>query len=260
MLSEFIGSDERWMMFRKYSTVQARLLLEKQDEVRMLEYELDDLDHADLLTEPQRLCSRRRRDEVDAKARRELMERLEKAFREYASLLMITRKLNSLQPPLSYEWKSVSNFMDNVKPVVRREAEWIENRSDLVTLRASSGQGRLAAWFELLLNRAHLTVRTSGILRKVTPAKSDPVTMHSWLESMYTTRQRLGFLVSASSSMALLIITPVMFAIPIYLLSVVGHDLGTSIGILIAFMLAFTVIIYGWTQADLVNTLTAASA
>jgi hypothetical protein len=47
-LAAFQSSDERNSIYRRYSYLQARLLLEKQDQLRILEERLDTFDRADI--------------------------------------------------------------------------------------------------------------------------------------------------------------------------------------------------------------------
>lgn len=79
------------MIFRRFSQLQARLILEKQDELREMEEELADLDYADQEKEPRdskkgRLNRRHRSDPAEAKARQELFQRIEKKYIEYCKM------------------------------------------------------------------------------------------------------------------------------------------------------------------------------
>lgn len=81
-LAAFLDSDENFMVFRRFGYLQARLLLEKQDELRLLEEELDGLDArmhakrpADLITRDLRAATRA--------PRKDLIEKIENTFCEY---------------------------------------------------------------------------------------------------------------------------------------------------------------------------------
>ena len=43
-LATFLDSDENFMVYRRFGLLHARLLLRKQDELRVLEERLDDMD------------------------------------------------------------------------------------------------------------------------------------------------------------------------------------------------------------------------
>jgi hypothetical protein len=55
-VSRFMDSDECFMMYRRFGTIQSRLLLRKQDELRRMEEELLDMDRADDESENNRIC------------------------------------------------------------------------------------------------------------------------------------------------------------------------------------------------------------
>lgn len=71
-----------------------RLLLEKQDDLRILEEELDDLDHYQTAEEGEAsvLCTRRNIDEPIHERRREILYALEMKFLEYGKMMAITVK------------------------------------------------------------------------------------------------------------------------------------------------------------------------
>ena len=68
------------MVYRRFGFIQARLLLEKQDSLRVLEQRLDHLDRAETQGEDNQdnLCSRDHDDQ-----RKELMTKIETTFRDY---------------------------------------------------------------------------------------------------------------------------------------------------------------------------------
>jgi hypothetical protein len=70
------------MIYRRFGYVQARLLLEKQDDLRYLEDKLDILDSQDSFGDRDVLLTRSNYEEP----RKELMARLEKTFIEYGKL------------------------------------------------------------------------------------------------------------------------------------------------------------------------------
>jgi hypothetical protein len=70
------------MVYRRFGYIQARLLLDKQDELRKLEQELDDFDRQVQKRRPADLTTRDLRPS-DAPPRLELMIKLEQAFCEY---------------------------------------------------------------------------------------------------------------------------------------------------------------------------------
>jgi hypothetical protein len=81
-LAAFLDSDENFMVFRRFGYLQARLLLQKQDELRLLEEELDSLDARMHAKRPADLITRDLPAATGA-PRKELMEKIENTFCEY---------------------------------------------------------------------------------------------------------------------------------------------------------------------------------
>ena len=84
-LAAFLDSDESFMVYRRFGYLQSRLLLEKQDQLRTLEGQLDRLDARDGREAPDNL-TRRNLSEEDAAPRRDLFAKIEEKFREYGML------------------------------------------------------------------------------------------------------------------------------------------------------------------------------
>ena len=88
-VSTFLDSDECFMIYRRFGSLHARLLLTKQDEIREMEEELADMDAEDDLEESTKRCltSRardfRRRPQEDQETRKQLLARIEKKVLEY---------------------------------------------------------------------------------------------------------------------------------------------------------------------------------
>lgn len=82
-LAAFLDSDENFAVYRRFGYLQSRLLLNKQDELRILEEELD---HMDRISRESQLVTRDLA-EKDAEPRRELFARIETKFHEYGKYL-----------------------------------------------------------------------------------------------------------------------------------------------------------------------------
>ena len=85
----FADSDESFMLYRRFGYLHARLLLQKQDELRALEVDLDDLDKRDARDETRRIGLRSRDLDEDLKAwpgrehRFSLLQRIEEKTLKY---------------------------------------------------------------------------------------------------------------------------------------------------------------------------------
>lgn len=75
------------MVFRRFGYLQARLLLAKQDDLRLLETQLDKLDRADARNDPESLMTREVLEDDDPKPQAELLGKIEKKFCEYCAFL-----------------------------------------------------------------------------------------------------------------------------------------------------------------------------
>lgn len=78
-LAAFLDSDENFMLYRRFGFLQARILLNKQDELRELEVKLD---YMDSMSTPEVLQSRGI-DVYKSDNRKNLLVTIEKKFKEY---------------------------------------------------------------------------------------------------------------------------------------------------------------------------------
>lgn len=69
------------MLYRRFGFLQARLLLNKQDQLRALEEKLDEIDKGD----DEEYLTSRELDDADERPRTKLMEKIEIKFREYGT-------------------------------------------------------------------------------------------------------------------------------------------------------------------------------
>ena len=89
-LAIFNDSDEKFMIYRRFGYLQSRLILVKQDELRLLEQKLDAVDKADMYDYPDRLlkrCTDAPGISDDEKSsivmRKALINEIEKAYYDY---------------------------------------------------------------------------------------------------------------------------------------------------------------------------------
>ena len=323
-LAEVLASDPRWMMFRGFRPLQVRLILEKQDELRLLETELREMEEEDRAKykldekRPRRLCTRQRADEEEEKARKELFEKIEKVFHEYgelrwgtensmsradfraADLMIKVRQLTAFEAPEQYEYKAVRQYVVDTKPLVIRELDWIKVDNDIVSLRGPKEHGQLGAALEkglnwLIQSKSIQVSATfiSGLRSCVDLPKKMWSALRPWHSRDIPTQQKgkpiepeseeqgleqgekmksektNGFdgpiqawlaqnmqVEEATSRIIcslLLLLVPVMFVVPIYALHQMGEQTGDhvreSIGVLIAFAVAFAFVLVIGTPA-----------
>jgi len=56
LMARFMDSDDNYMTYRRFGNVQARLLLEAQDDIRLLEEKLEELDDEETANEEEAKC------------------------------------------------------------------------------------------------------------------------------------------------------------------------------------------------------------
>jgi len=88
-LAAFLDSDESFMIYRRFGYLQARLLLDKQDELRRLEERLGEMDEEATGLDHDELCTRDRRGKK-ANARKALLENVEEKFCSYGKTSMLS--------------------------------------------------------------------------------------------------------------------------------------------------------------------------
>ena len=158
-MAAFLDSDENFMVYRRFGYAQSRLLLEQQDIVRRLEYQLESIDYCDTENCPSLLKSR---DDFESH-RKTLLADLKREWLDYckprmvsilvimlnfpvsATLLGAARNMTSMNRPTTSEYRSVNNWMLNEKPVEVAERKFTQWKEDLVTLRP----GREHAWLDV---------------------------------------------------------------------------------------------------------------
>ena len=78
-LAAFADSDDSFMLYRRFGYLQSRILLEKQDELRSLEAQLDNLDSSEMYDAPDNLFTR----DCQGETRKGLLTQIEGKFCEY---------------------------------------------------------------------------------------------------------------------------------------------------------------------------------
>ncbi|KAG8528615.1 uncharacterized protein KY384_006302 [Bacidia gigantensis] len=213
----FLDSDDAFMVYRRFGYLFSRLLLSKQEEISMLESSLAGMDKQDKAEDNERYikshfedANRENRPEAWPESRTELLVRLEAKVKEYADLLLKAQQLKSLDQPSRRDYKSVLHFMENDGgPLYTKEAGFIYNREDLVTLRP----GRDHAWLDGILERTLKALRSRPIIvvltsEQETREKSDEEVIH------YYDRDRISICVT----LILTIMILALLVVPVWIL------------------------------------------
>ena len=151
-VATFLDSDRAFMIYRRFGFIHARLLLQKQDELRLMEEELDRMDKRDLITNPKALQCRmediERQDQLP-ETRQALLARLEASVLSYDQLLLNAQQLAAANRPPERDYNSVANFVRHKKPLMEGDDDFIYNKEDLITLRP----GRESAWLDAAVEK-----------------------------------------------------------------------------------------------------------
>ncbi|OJD31226.1 uncharacterized protein BKCO1_5100051 [Diplodia corticola] len=243
-LAAFQACEQSFMLYRGFSYVHARLILNLQAKIAALEGELDDVDEDDFGNEDTRVrlksVARDIGDTKDAedtdRHRQRILEELRVNVMHYDELLIKTKQIASLQRPTDRDYRSVRNYFYNFRPLVKKEEKYIRCREDIISLRSGREWAGFDQWVEtrlLNLSRKLPFVKrwfsTRDILRKTDDA-----------DIRYLSPSRIERFVG-------LIITAVIFVLLI--LPVVGmyrlasfgdtKDIFSAIGVMIVFTLLF---------------------
>ncbi|OAK99935.1 hypothetical protein IQ06DRAFT_377793 [Phaeosphaeriaceae sp. SRC1lsM3a] len=138
-LAAFQSSEANFSLYRSFSYLHSRVLLDLQDEITSLERELDDIDEDDECDDPDRLRSReldedRARNEGGRRNRRIVLKEIKGKLMEYDEVLIKARQLESFQKPSDRNYRSVRRYHHNTKPLMDAEMDSIRSKEDIVSL------------------------------------------------------------------------------------------------------------------------------
>ena len=171
-MAAFQDSAENLMIYRRFGYLQSRLLLEKQNSLRILEEELDRLDMRMAKENPRWLRDLHCIPSDTAQSREDLLERIEKEFCGYgkqsktlsnsvgshmhaADVMAAAQQLVALNRPSNAEYSTLRRYICTKKPLVPREASWFRHKLDLITLRPGRERAWLDATIEKVLRMLH---------------------------------------------------------------------------------------------------------
>ena len=200
-LAAFQASDANFGLYRSYSYLHSRVLLDYQDEITSLETELDELDWEAHSENPARLRTNDfDRDEEAAgdqsvRTRRTVLREIKTKLMEYGKLVLAcnrtyrvsslqidevlikARTLESFQKPSDRDYRSVRRYHHNFKPLMDGEMESIRSKEDIVSV--SNGRERAAfdGGVETLISRL------DGVLKKILGSERPPLMVRSIRDS-----------------------------------------------------------------------------
>ncbi|KAF1929146.1 uncharacterized protein M421DRAFT_100827 [Didymella exigua CBS 183.55] len=145
-LAAFQASDPNFGLYRSYSYLHSRVLLDLQGELTELEDELEQLDFDEkeededlprMKAAEAHLC-----EEDDVRTRRTVLRDIRAKLMEYDEVLIKVRTLESFQRPSERDYRSVRRYHHNTKPLMDAEMESVRCKEDIVSI--STGRERAA--------------------------------------------------------------------------------------------------------------------
>ncbi|KAL5313879.1 hypothetical protein ACEPPN_018302 [Leptodophora sp. 'Broadleaf-Isolate-01'] len=264
--SAFMDSDENFMIYRRFGFLHARLLLQKQDELRLMEEALDRLDRDDISENPKALQCRM--EDVDlekqstpqgTETRQKLLSRMETTILRYDELLLNAQQLTASNRPPRRDYNSVANFIMHKKPLLQGDDDFIYNREDLITLRP----GRESAWLDATVEKL-LKIFPRSMVKHLFCSKE--TTLKTTDEDLFLpTKSRVERLVS----FLIMIMVLALLVVPVYALYHVGSSFNETnenrsnaicMGILLVATLLFSAALALFTKAKRHELLGAAAA
>lgn len=253
-LAAFLDSDECFMIYRRFGFLQSRLILEKQDELRELEEQLDSLDKREEEKSIRHPMTRDPPRDI-MRPRKELLSTIEEKFCSYANLLIAAQAMIAMHRPAKVDYTSVRTFMWNHTPIMQPEASWIDPEEDMITLRA----GREHAWLDSCIERLLKCFHCSLLERLFGDDRSREKSSDS---EKYYSRQQINRLANTIITMMIL----VLLIVPIYTLYHLIRDVHTDrayaicMGILVVATLTFSAVLSLFTKAKRHEILASAAA
>jgi hypothetical protein len=242
-LAAFNASEQNFMLYRGFSCIHARLLLNLQSTIQTLEAELDEMDkfHDSIEDEKTRLrswdldaevCTEEKKE--GDRTRADVLEELRIKVCQYDELLVKARELVSFQRPTNRDYTSVRNWIHHIGPLVDEEQEYILWKEDIVTLRHgrewAGFDGMVEGWLHKIDCRLIRWLFCTDDLRRKTDDKN----------VYYFSPSRVSNLVNLfiTSAIFLLLAAPVL---GMYRLSIMhsGRSMFAAIGVLMVFTLLF---------------------
>ncbi|KAF2658978.1 hypothetical protein K491DRAFT_651838 [Lophiostoma macrostomum CBS 122681] len=242
--STFLASDNDFLVFRRFGTLNTRVLLLLQDEISVLEQKLEDLDITHSQPAATDIHNGSFRQEV-LPERRALLLEVHKKIREYNELLIQNSTLQSAPRVPQRNIASLDNWLHNKKnAILDEEAAYIQHRHDLVPLVPKAISGLR----QLLEQSSHF--RFSSLWRKKPPPSAD----HD--EAIHYSSDRR---IDAFIGVAVTIMGMLMLIVPLWVLAVTEGMLK-RLGVITGFVVLFLCLVAFATVAKPFEALAAAAA
>jgi len=248
-LAAFQSSEANFSLYRSFSYLHSRLLLDLQDEITCLEKELDDVDWDD--EGDDRLRSReidvqKAEGEGDGRNRRQILAEIKTKLMEYDEILIKARELESFQRPSDRNYRSVRRYHHNTKPLMDAEMDSIRSKEDTVSLRNGREWASFDGFVESMLHHFD-----SRFLQRIFRTNEPPLQKYFRTPELRkkTTNKYINFYSSSRiDTLVGVLITVIIFVLLVLPVTTMYHlasfNTGKStfnvVGVLIIFTLLFS--------------------
>ncbi|ORY09511.1 hypothetical protein BCR34DRAFT_589249 [Clohesyomyces aquaticus] len=242
LLAAFQSSEPSFSIYRCFNYLHSRVILELQDELRVLEKDLTKLDKIDSNNGNEKRLGSRANDLKQAQAekteskRAKLIASIRDKLVNYDEILVKARELNAFQRPSNRDYRSFRTWFWNEKPIgYELEEQFIKRKEDLVTLRCGREWGGFDGLIEELVRKLHCPLMqkifTTPELRKKTNNK------YLYYYSSSRIEKLVGIIITFI--IFILLVLPV---VAMYKLTSIGdrNSIFDAIGILVVFTLLFS--------------------
>ncbi|KAF2851284.1 hypothetical protein T440DRAFT_423575 [Plenodomus tracheiphilus IPT5] len=158
-LAAFQSSEANFSLYRSFTYLHSRVLLDLQDEITTLENELDEIDQRDSVDNPQRLRCREIDEEVAStegasRTRRVILKEIREKLQEYDKILIRSRTLESFQKPSDRNYRSVRRYHHHKQPLVDAETDSIRTKEDIISLHSGREWASFDGGVETMIGQA----------------------------------------------------------------------------------------------------------
>ncbi|OJD35114.1 uncharacterized protein BKCO1_19000140 [Diplodia corticola] len=246
MLAAFQSSDPAFSIYRSFDYLHSRVLLDLQYELSELEQELRTKDDNDATcAKGQRRLTSRKRDDVEAgkeareddgvRTRRQILTEIRGKLVDYDEVLIKARETATFQRPNKRDYKSVTTWFMNWKPLIKREWRSLQHQEDMLTLR----QGREWAGFDGLIEKLLTRIDCKPIRWIFQPRLLSEKSKDKHVHYYDAKRVETFVAVIITFIIFILLVLPVVL---MYELTSIGDRPSTfrAIGVLVVFTLLFS--------------------
>ncbi|KAF2630170.1 hypothetical protein BU25DRAFT_336150 [Macroventuria anomochaeta] len=158
-LAAFQASDANFGLYRSYSYLHSRILLDLQSEITELEEKLDQIDWDEVEADEDRPRFRAAEEEDGTQVRRTILREIKAKLMEYDEVLINVRRLETFQRPSERDYRSVRRYHNNTKPLMDGEMESIRSKEDIVSISTGRERAAFDGGVETLIGQVDSTMK-----------------------------------------------------------------------------------------------------